>query len=65
MAQPKKKHSKSAKNHRRSHVWKLEQPTLVTCPQCRSPKQPHHVCTVCGYYDGREVINMEKEAASQ
>lgn len=65
MAQPKKKKSKSAKNMRRAH-WKLTAPTLVTCPQCRSPKRPHHVCTVCGYYDGREVINMEeKEAAAK
>lgn len=64
MAQPKKKSSKSAKNMRRAN-WKLEQPTVVECPQCHSPKLPHFVCPTCGYYDGRQVINMEEKAAAQ
>jgi large subunit ribosomal protein L32 len=29
------------------------------CPQCHSPKLPHHVCPTCGTYNGREVIKME------
>ncbi len=25
------------------------------CPNCGEPKLPHHVCSSCGYYKGREV----------
>lgn len=28
----------------------------MECPQCHSPKRPHRVCALCGYYDGREVV---------
>ena len=30
----------------------------VACPQCRSPKLPHAVCTVCGTYNGRQVVEV-------
>jgi len=29
------------------------------CPNCGELKRPHHVCSSCGYYDGREVITAE------
>ena len=34
MAVPKKKVSKARRDKRRSNVWKLDAPTLVTCPNC-------------------------------
>ena len=34
-------------------------PALQSCPQCHSPMLPHHVCPVCGKYDGREVIEIK------
>lgn len=58
MAQPKKKHSKSAKNKRRSQ-WKLSPLNLSVCPQCKHPRPSHQVCPNCGYYKGREVITVE------
>jgi large subunit ribosomal protein L32 len=30
----------------------------VACPQCHSPKLPHAVCSVCGTYNGRQVIEV-------
>jgi len=27
-------------------------------PKCGKPKLPHTVCKYCGYYKGREVINV-------
>ena len=61
MAVPKRKLSKTRRDKRRSSVWKLEAPTLVTCSQCGSYRLPHRVCGSCGYYKGREVIK-QKEA---
>ena len=59
MAVPKKKVSKARRDKRRSSVWKLEAPSLSKCTQCGELKMPHRVCPVCGYYKGREVINVE------
>ncbi|MBI2288243.1 MAG: 50S ribosomal protein L32 [Chloroflexi bacterium] len=55
---PKRKYAKARQGERRQHI-KLSPPTLVECPQCHSPKLPHHVCPTCGSYDGREVIEIK------
>ena len=68
MAVPKRKMSKARRDSRRAN-WKLEAPGFVSCPQCHEPKMPHHVCTECGYYDGKVVylngklVKEEKKAA--
>jgi len=61
MAVPKRKHSKSRKNKRRSNVWKLAVPGFCKCTQCGELKLPHRVCPNCGYYKGREVIKVDAE----
>lgn len=60
MAVPKRKTSKARRDQRRAN-WKIEAPALVECPQCHAKKLAHRVCRSCGYYDGREVIAMEKD----
>lgn len=57
-ALPKRKISKARAGKRRSHQ-SVRPPALDECPQCHSPKLPHHVCPVCGTYNGREIIKME------
>ena len=57
MALPKRKHSKARRDKSRTH-WKLSVPTLTTCPQCAQPVLPHRVCSLCGYYRGRQVIRV-------
>jgi large subunit ribosomal protein L32 len=32
---------------------------LVVCPQCKQLKNPHRICTVCGYYKGKPVVEIE------
>jgi large subunit ribosomal protein L32 len=58
MALPKRRHSKARGRRRRTH-WKLKSLSLIPCPQCKQPKLSHRVCPVCGYYDGRQVIEIK------
>ena len=60
MALPKEKVSKARGRSRRAN-WKLSAPTLVECKQCHQLKLAHRVCKHCGYYDGKQIIDMEKE----
>jgi large subunit ribosomal protein L32 len=58
MAVPKKKTSKSRRGHRRSHD-SLSIPAYSECSQCHEIKRPHHICPHCGYYKGKEVMEVE------
>jgi large subunit ribosomal protein L32 len=58
MPLPKKKHSKARGRRRRTH-WKLTQSNLIPCPQCKQLKPSHQVCSVCGSYDSRQVIEIK------
>ncbi len=57
---PKRKYAKARQGKRREHLG-IAPVALVDCPQCHTPKLPHHVCKVCGTYDGREVITVKSE----
>lgn len=57
MAVPKRKTSKSKRDMRRAH-WKITPQRPIDCPQCTEPMLPHHVCPKCGYYKGREVVQV-------
>ena len=59
MATPKGKVSKARKNSRRSAHWKLSMPGMAKCPSCGEYKMPHRVCTACGKYNGRVVLNVD------
>lgn len=58
MAVPKKKVTRSRRDMRRSHEA-LKSSAHIECPNCGELKRPHHVCSACGYYDGREVISAK------
>jgi len=60
MAVPKQKHTKSRRDKRRAHI-KLKTPSLIKCPKCKNSIKPHTVCWSCGYYKGREVIDVFKK----
>ena len=59
MAVPKRKTSKAKRDSRRASNFKLEQPNLTECPQCHELKASHTECKKCGYYDGKQVIDMD------
>ncbi|MDO8525389.1 MAG: 50S ribosomal protein L32 [Candidatus Omnitrophota bacterium] len=59
MALPKRKHSKSRRDKRRSANSKVFGVNLSVCPQCKSMRLPHRVCAFCGYYKGKPVLVIE------
>ncbi len=61
MAVPKSKVSKQRSNKRFASNYKASVPTLVECPQCHEMKQSHRVCPKCGYYDGKQVVEVAKK----
>ncbi|MCD6358760.1 MAG: 50S ribosomal protein L32 [Dehalococcoidia bacterium] len=58
-ALPKRKIAKARQGKRRSHL-SLSKPNLESCPQCHSPKLPHHVCPTCGSYRGKEIVKVKE-----
>ncbi|MCL4313333.1 MAG: 50S ribosomal protein L32 [Actinobacteria bacterium] len=58
MAVPKRKTSKAKSRSRRASNWRLAQPAMSVCPHCRKPKLSHIVCPSCGWYKGRQVIDV-------
>lgn len=61
MAVPARRTSKTRKRLRRTH-FKLESTTLVKCSHCGASIQPHTVCPGCGYYNGKQVLNIKKKS---
>jgi large subunit ribosomal protein L32 len=59
MAVPKKKTSKSKRNLRRAHDA-IKKPAMATCSNCGEPKLPHNVCKACGYYNGKQILEVEE-----
>jgi large subunit ribosomal protein L32 len=43
---------------RRSH-HALKAPNLITCSNCSALILPHRVCSQCGHFKGKEVIEVE------
>ncbi|HJW91105.1 MAG TPA: 50S ribosomal protein L32 [Anaerolineales bacterium] len=58
--QPKRKHSQGRRDRRRAHDA-LETRNLVACSNCGEKRLSHRVCPNCGHYQGREIIEIEKE----
>lgn len=55
MPNPKRKHTRSRRDSRRSANWKLELGSASVCAQCGEHHAPHRVCR-CGFYNGELVI---------
>ena len=59
MPVPKRRQSKSRRDKRRLQDG-LTVPTWINCSQCGEAARPHHVCEKCGYYKGKQIIEIKK-----
>jgi len=59
MAHPKRKQSSTRGKKRRTN-WKIAMPIPVDCPHCHQARLPHHICPNCGYYKGRQIIDIKE-----
>lgn len=59
MAVPKGKTSKSKIGLRRSHHYAKNRKG-VKCDNCGELKLPHNVCSACGHYDKKQVLEVEE-----
>lgn len=53
--------TRSKRNMRRSHDA-LKAVASNECPDCGELKLPHHICSACGFYRGREIVPQASEA---
>ena len=63
MAVPKTKVSKARRDKRRSNNSKLTLPGVVKCsnPACDAYVKNHCVCKVCGFYNGKKVLDVKAD----
>lgn len=57
MGVPRHHMAKGKQLRRRSHLA-LKKQSFGACSQCKKMIKPHMACKYCGYYKGREVINV-------
>ena len=58
MGLTKRRFSKARTASRRAG-FRAQPVTLVDCPQCHARMVPHRVCPTCGYYAGRQAIQIK------
>ncbi len=54
------RHTRSHTKNRRSH-HALKAPTLAVCKNCGASHRQHHMCLECGFYNGRQVMDLKAE----
>ena len=57
MAVPKQGHTRAKVGKSRMHKY-IKPVHLNICPKCKKPVLSHTVCLNCGFYKGKEVINV-------
>lgn len=58
------RHNRSQTRQRRSH-HALKAPALSVCANCGALHRPHHMCLSCGFYKGRQVIDLARAKAER
>ena len=58
MAVPKRKTSR-AQRRKRKAANRYEGVQATYCTNCSAPVMPHRACKACGFYNGKQVLNVE------
>ena len=64
MTAPKSRGTKSKRDKKRLHIV-LKKPNLVKCKKCNKSILSHTVCPFCGYYKGRQVLDILSKKAKK
>lgn len=51
------RHTRSHTANRRSH-HALKAPAVAVCKNCGANHRPHNMCLECGFYNGRQVMDL-------
>ncbi len=54
------RHTRAHTANRRSH-HALKAPVLAVCTNCEAQHRPHHMCLSCGFYNGRQVMDLKAQ----
>ncbi len=57
MSVPKWNQTSSKRDQRRANIY-ITPPTLSKCSKCGKSVLPHTACSFCGFYKGKEVVNV-------
>lgn len=57
MPNPKRRHSAMRRDKRRAHDF-ITAPALTTCSHCGAAIMTHRICPECGYYRGKQAIEI-------
>ncbi|MDP8232080.1 MAG: 50S ribosomal protein L32 [Candidatus Zophobacter franzmannii] len=60
MPVPKRRTSSTRRDKRRTHDA-LTAPAYSTCSNCGEPMKPHNVCKSCGFYKGKQIIELKSD----
>ena len=58
MAVPKKRLSRARRDMRRAHDHLKFTAAVELCPNCAEPKLRHHLCSSCGMYRGKQILEV-------
>ena len=65
MPNPKRKHTRSRRDLRRSSNSKLTAVQTMACTNCGAPRRAHNVCGACGFYGGKPVAKVKVKKAKK
>lgn len=57
MAVPRHSHTRSKTGKHRMHLF-IKTAVLSLCPKCKKSIRPHTACKNCGFYNGKEALNV-------
>ena len=61
MPNPKRRHSAIRRDKRIAHDF-ITAPQMTTCSHCGATILTHRICPECGYYRGKQAIEVSGDA---